>query len=170
MPPLTGGLPIACPQSLRPAKPNRQEFAVSGPCNSGRSGHQVNDRGALRLPRSRFGSLSSRRAPGIAGRLEQAEVGAVALAFQVIDADKRRPASSARTPARPPVMIARPVSLPCPAIAAPRTKLETPGQEPAVSSAVVMSWIACCSAGLMPCPSSRWASATLLATVSTKRR
>ena len=54
--------------------------------------------------------------------------------------------------------------------AAPRTKLEGPGQEPAVSSAVVMSWIACCSAGLMPCPPSRWASATLLATVSTKRR
>jgi hypothetical protein len=43
-------------------------------------------------------------------------------------------------------------------------------QELARSSAVVMSWMACCSAGFMLFPPSRWAAATLLATVSTKRR
>jgi hypothetical protein len=45
-----------------------------------------------------------------------------------------------------------------------------PVQELSMPSAVVMSWIACCSAGLTCFPCSRWAAATLLATVSTKRR
>ena len=49
-------------------------------------------------------------------------------------------------------------------LAVARTSQETP-----MPSAVVMSWIACSSAGLTCIPPSRWAAATLLATVSTKR-
>ena len=49
-----------------------------------------------------------------------------------------------------------------------RTGRDSVPQEAFASSAVVMSRIACSSAGLTSCPPSRWAAATLLATVRTK--
>jgi para-nitrobenzyl esterase len=50
------------------------------------------------------------------------------------------------------------------------TRVRCPVQELSMPSAALMSWIACSSAGLTCLPPSRWAAATLLATVSTKRR
>jgi hypothetical protein len=49
----------------------------------------------------------------------------------------------------------------------PSSRLQV--QELSMPSAVEMSWIACSSAGLTCLPPSRWAAATLSATVSTKR-